>query len=205
MEKLNGIFTSGTWLLHSVLNIMPPGQSNLRIRHIYYHYKVVQLFKSVLVVRGVFCWSTSGISSLCDAQKFHEFPGCECLQMSHIVQVLLFDRIEVDSARRLWLQRSGSLGFSLGVVIWMRNSGIYHPSAFVKNMMYDKNSKGIACCQFCFLLHPFNLIYLWSSAGQREHSDRLTRGAFRWKPLWPTSGLFCWGLFFLLWHKLFVI
>ncbi len=143
----NGIFTSGTWLLHSVLNMMQPSQSNCGPDIYINHYKFVQfMFKSVWVVRGVFVWSTSGISSLCDAQKVHECPACECLQMSHIVQVLLFDRIEEDSAGRLWLQLSESLGFSLGAVIWMRNRGVYHPSAFVKNMTYDKHSRGKACC-----------------------------------------------------------
>lgn len=80
-------------------------------------------------------------------------------------QVLLFERIDLDSdcsALDDWVFLLEFLFFII-IIIWVKNSVVYHPSASVKNMMYDSRAK--AHCQF--------RSSLWSGSGQKEHSGWL--------------------------------
>ncbi len=79
---LNGIFTSGTWLLYSVLNMMQPSQSNCGPDIYINQYKFVQLmFKSVWVVRGVFVEAPVGFLVCVMHRKFMNVQPvsvCKC-------------------------------------------------------------------------------------------------------------------------------
>lgn len=163
-----------------------------------YHCNVIQwTFLPVLIVIGVFCLSTRGISSLWDGQKFHEIPGCECLQTSYIVEVTSL--VVWKNRSGFWLQRSGWLGISLGIFIFY----------YYYNLSEEQCCLSSKCIcqehdvrqQSKSTLSVSELFVIWFRA---EGTQRLT-GALDWKLLWPTSVLFCRGLFFLLWHNFFMI